>query len=153
MNPLRCLVSPVTGTAGVLAAMGLLAIPLHHLTPTAENHASPSASTPTTRSGKSLHAVVRLRLLAAAKRVTVTTADGAILLDVRNAAAGESEWDVNVPWADGEVDLTLHTDIDAGAATTAVFLTLMPDGYDDQTRYAIGAGPIDERLSYEWRKP
>jgi len=153
MNPLRWLVSPVAGTAGVLAAIGLLAIPLRHLTSAEENPVLPDATAASAKANKTIHAVLRLRLLAAAKHVTVTTADGVVLLDSRDMAAGESECDVVVPWADRGLDLTLRADFGTGAAATAVFLTVMPDGYDDQTRYAIGAGPIEEGLRYEWHKP
>jgi hypothetical protein len=35
----------------------------------------------------------------------------------------------------------LHADF-GGDAETAVFLTVMPDGYEEQTRYATGSGKL-----------
>jgi hypothetical protein len=36
------------------------------------------------------------------------------------------------------------------AAETAEFLTVMPDGYEEQTRYVTGSGLLEETLRYEW---
>ena len=145
----RWLASPVTGTVGVLACLSVLAIPLRHLTSAAQDPQVPAA--PTATAVREIHAVLRLRLLAAAKRLVVKTADGKDLLDSRDLAAGESEHDVVVPFADGGVDFRVRADFGAGGAATAVFLTVMPDGYDEQTRYVIGTGLIEEWLRYEWR--
>ena len=159
MTPLtRWFASPVAGTVGVLAALGLLANPLRQVT-SADEHsptqAEPAAATDSTGATalSEIHAILRLRLLAPARQVTVRNTDAKILIESRDMAAGESEYDVMVPLADGGVDLTLRADFGSGGQATAVFLTVMPDGYDDQTRYAIGTGLIDEWLRYEWRKP
>jgi len=149
MKVLRWLASPVAGTVGVLTALSVLAIPLRKLTAT--EHDPPMQAVPAATAAKEIHAVLRLRLLAAAKRLVVKTADGKDLLDSRDLAAGESEHDVVVPFADGGVDFRVRADFGAGGAATAVFLTVMPDGYDEQTRYVIGTGLIEEWLRYEWR--
>ncbi len=44
----------------------------------------------------------------------------------------------------------LQADFGGAGSETAVFLTVMPDGYEDQTRYAIGTGRMEEPLRYEW---
>lgn len=147
MSP-RWLASPLVGTAGVLAGLCLLAIPLRKLTsaePVPQVRVASSAA-----SSKEIAAVLRLRLLAPAKRLTLKTADGRILLEMENPAAGESEHDAVIPFEDDKVDLTLHADFGEAAAETAVFLTVMPDGYEDQTRYAFGNGVLEDSLVFAW---
>ncbi|MEI8038145.1 MAG: hypothetical protein WCJ14_07115 [Verrucomicrobiota bacterium] len=149
MNGPRWLASPLAGTACVLTALALLAIPLRQLTSSRRPSPAPA---PAPVAG-ALHAVLRLRLLAPAGRVVVHTDTGAILLDRRNLGAGESEHDAVIPWEPGGLDLRVQADFAAGTAETAVFLTIMPDGYQDQTRYGIGLGRIDEPLRYDWHPP
>jgi hypothetical protein len=136
------------GTAGVLAGLCLLAIPLRKLT-SAEPVPQVRAATPVV-SSKEIAAVLRLRLLAPAKRLTLKTAEGNILLDAQQPAAGESEHDAVIPFEDNRLELTLQADFGGDAKETAVFLTVMPDGFEDQTRFAIGTGTLDESLSFEW---
>lgn len=149
MNGSRWFASPLAGTAGVLAGLCLLAIPLRQLT-TARHPLAPPASA-AVEAPAGIHAVLRLRLLAPATRVVVITAAGVTLLDRRGLGAGESEHDALIPRVAGGLDLRLQADFSAGGAETAAFLTVMPDGYDDQTRYGIGRGRIDEPLRYEWQ--
>lgn len=142
------LASPLAGTAAVMAGLCLLAIPLRKLTsadPVPEVRAAPAALA----SGV-IPAVLRLRLLAPAQRVTLKTAAGTILLDMRNPAAGESEHDAAIPFEGDGLEISLQADFGEAGPETAVFLTVMPDGYEDQTRYAIGAGRLEETLRYEW---
>ena len=148
MNAGAWLASPLAGTAAVLAGLGLLAIPLRNLT-SAEPVAMAPAAPAARASGKS-PAVLRLRLLAPAQRVTLQTAAGTILLDLRNPPAGESEHAAAIPFEGDGLDLTLQADFGEAGPETAVFLTVMPDGYEDQTRYAIGTGRLEETLRYEW---
>ena len=148
MNATRWLASPLAGTATVLAGLCLLAIPLRKLTsalPVPSVTATPTGAHP-----GEIHAVLRLRLLVPAQQVTVRTATGKVLLDSRGPVSGESEHDAVVPLADGGLDLTLRADFSGGTPETAVFLTVMPDGYEDQTRYVIGTGHLEEPLRYEW---
>jgi hypothetical protein len=139
----------LAGTACVLAGLGLLAIPLRKLTSAAPAPAAPA--TRTVASPGAIPAVLRLRLLAPASRLVVTTAAGEILLDKRDLSPGESEHDAMIAVGDGGLDLTLQADFDGSGPETAAFLTVMPDGYEDQTRYVIGTGRIKEPLRYEWR--
>lgn len=144
----RWLASPLAGTATVLAGLCVLAIPLCKLT--SQEPAPPWHATQTVPGSGEIPAVLRLRLLAPAKHLTVQTAAGKILLDLRNPAAGESEHDAVIPLADNGLDLTLLADFGDGGSETAVFLTVMPDGYADQTRYAVGNGRMEAPLRYEW---
>jgi len=148
MSGPRWLASPLAGTACVLAGLSLLAIPLRKLT-----SAEPPPAVRATQTGASpgaIPAVLRLRLLAPAIRLVVTTAAGGMLLDMRDLSAGESEHDAMIAFGDGGLDLTLQADFGGTDTETAVFLTVMPDGYVDQTRYVIGTGRMKEPLRYEW---
>ncbi len=151
MNGSRWLASPLAGTAAVLAALCLLAIPLRQLTSAGRQSPPPTAAAVADPGG--VHAVLRLRLLVPATRVVVTVADGGVLLDRRDLPAGESEHDARIAPVAGGLDLRLQADFAAGAGETAAFLTVMPDGAEDQTRYGIGRGRIDEPLRYAWPNP
>jgi hypothetical protein len=147
MSVSRWLASPLAGTAGVLAGLCLLAIPLRKLTsapPEPQARPAPVVST------AEIPAVLRVKLLAPAKRLTLKNADGTILLDEPSPPAGESEHDVALRFNDGELDIALVADFGDHAAETAVFLTVMPDGYEEQTRYVTGSGLLDETLRFEW---
>lgn len=147
MSLKRWLGSPLAGTAGVLAGLCLLAIPLRQLT--SAPPAKPSA--PMEPSLTEIPAVLRVKLLAPAKRLLVKTPDGAVLLDMPEPSAGESEHDAMLRFDDGGLDLVLSADFGGIPAETAVFLTVMPDGREEQTRYATGSGLLEETLRYEWR--
>jgi hypothetical protein len=146
MSALRWLGSPLAGTAGVLAALGVLAVPLHQLT------SSPSAPPPAsgTASVTGSPAVLRVKLLAPAARLVIRENDGNVLLDLSQPPAGESEHDAVLQFTRGGLDLTLSADFGDMAAETAVFLTVMPDGHEEQTLYVTGSGLLEESLHYEW---
>lgn len=148
MRGSRWLASPLTGTAAVLAGLCLLAIPLRKLT--SETPAPPPRPAPAASASMEIPAVLRLKLLAPAKRVTLKTAEAKVILELENPAAGESEHDAVIPFDGKRTELTLAADLGDALAETAVFLTIMPDGYEDQTCYAIGRGAINETLSYDW---
>ena len=145
----RWLASPLAATAGVLAGLSLLAIPLRKLT--APQSAPAMTAAPAAARTGLTPAVLRLRLLAPARRVACTTATGKLLLDLRDVAAGESEHDALLPLDEGGLDLTMQADFGDNGSETAVFLTVMPEGYEDQTRYALGTGRLAEALRYAWR--
>ena len=48
------------------------------------------------------------------------------------------------------VDIVLSRTSAIRQSETAVFLTVMPDGREEQTRYATGDGVVEETLRYEW---
>lgn len=142
--------SPLTGTAAVLATLGMLAIPLRHLTSAAPlPHAAPVHAT-TPAATATTPAVLRLKLLTSARSIRVSTDTGAIVLDLTNIAAGESEHDAALPLRDGELELLLEADLGDSPSDTAVFLTVMPDARVAQTRYAIGSGTLSDPLRYDW---
>jgi hypothetical protein len=146
MTGVRWIMTPLAGTAGVLLGLCLVAIPLRKLT------SAPPMQTAVKEkiSNTEIPAVFRLRLLAPAKRIVIKTADHKILLDLRDIAPGESEYDATIPFSNATLDLTLHAEFGDSSAETAAFLTLMPDGHEEQTRYSIGTGLIDDTLNFEW---
>ena len=150
MRLVNLLRSPLAATAGVLATLGMLAIPLRHLTsttpppPAAPAHRAAAAATATTP------AVLRLKLLTPARAIRLTTEAGTVLLDLTNVAPGESEQDASLPLADDTLDLLLEADLGDSPADTAVFLTVMPDAREAQTRYTIGSGTLTAPLRYTW---
>jgi hypothetical protein len=147
MSGSRWFASPLAGTAGVLAGLGLLSFPLRKLT-SAEPVPAVRAA-PAVTSTREIPAVLRLRLLAPASRVSVLDEQGKALLDLGETPAGESEHDVVIPFENNRLELTLQAEF-GGEAETALFLTVMPDGYEDQTRYTIGGGAFEETLHFEW---
>jgi len=142
----RWLASPLAGTAGVLAGLCLLAVPMRKLT-------SHAAVAPLHLSGAvatEIPAVLRLKLLAPAKSLKLSTRTGLVLLDLVNPAAGESGHDMRIPFSEGGLDIDLRADFGEAAPETAVFLTVLPDGYEEKTCYATGSSLIEETLRYDW---
>lgn len=149
MKHFHWLHSPLTGTAGVLAALGLLAIPLRHLTgaaPARLHRVVPAQAA----TGAAIPAVLRVKLLAPARHVRIKSEAGTVVLDLANMAAGESEYDARLPLRDGTIDLWIEADFGDSPSDTALFLTIMPDAYDGQTRYVIGCGTLEESLHFDW---
>lgn len=149
MSAARWLGSPLAGTVGVLAGLCLIAIPLRALTSTRDKPQAKAVSEEP--SATETAAVLRVKLLAPAKRLLVKSADGKILLDMPSAPAGVSEHDALLPFTGGGLDLALSADFGDANRETAVFLTVLPDGYEEQTRYATGNGRLEETLSYKWQ--
>lgn len=149
MSSFALLNSPLTGTVGVLAGLGLLAIPLRHLTatPPAPPPARIALAAPAT---SGTPAVLRLKLLAPAALIRLKSESGGTVLELTHVPAGESEHDAILPLHGGQLELLLEADLDSSPTDTAVFLTLMPDGYEAQTRYLIGSGSQSEPLRYQW---
>ena len=146
MNAFRWLASPLTATAGVVAGLSLISLPLRQLTsalPAALPKPAPVSDE------ANIPAVLRLRLLSPADRVVIAQGDGRELLHLDNAPAGESEHDVTLGLDHGGVDIEVRIE-DAYDGETAVFLTVMPDGREERTRYAIGAGDFSEVLRFDW---
>ena len=146
MNALRWLTSPLVGTAGVMAGLLLISLPMRKLT-----SAAPVAlPVPVAAGSSEIPAVLRLRLLAPAKRVVIATTDGRILLEKIDAPAGESEHDAVLHLVHGETDLELSVESAEEENETAVFLTVLPDGREEQTGHAIGVGFFEDILHYGW---
>lgn len=143
----RWFTSPLVGTAGVLAGLCLLVVPLRKLTTPARPETAPSTNAATTE----IPVVLRLKLLVPAKSLRLATGTGTVLLDLTNPAAGESTHDARVPLEAEGLDLDLRADFGVGTPETAVFLTVMPDGYEGKTCYAAGNGVLEETLRYDWR--
>jgi hypothetical protein len=145
MSQTRWHASPLAGTAGVLAGLALLAIPLRELT--GRPQVVPSVAAPV-ETHQLTPTVLRLKLLDPVERLAIRTTDGRLLLESEAMPAGESEHDAEIPLDDGVCELVLTAT--AGDGETAVFLTVMPDGFPDETRYATGSGELEETLRFEW---
>jgi uncharacterized protein (DUF58 family) len=143
----RLLTSPLAATAGVVAGLALLAVPLHQLTSAPQARSVPP---PTAPAAREVPAWLTLKLLAPAKSVSLKSTSGRVLWEAADIAAGDVETQAALPIDRGELDLTLDADFGDNPAETAVFLTLAPDGLDEQTRHAIGRGRIEEALRFNW---
>lgn len=140
------LTSPLAATTAVLAGLALLAIPLRKLTsapPVRMVEIPPAATT-------SSPAWLTLKLLAPAKSIAVETATGTPLWKLAETPAGDLETRIPLPLQDGGLDLVLKADFSSHPAETAVFLTIAPDGLEEQSRHAIGRGRIEEPLTFSW---
>ena len=137
--------SPLAATAVVLAALALLAIPLRGLT--GRKQEAPSAAIPV-QTDRTMPAVLRVKALDPLERFAIRTTEGRTLLEAGTMPAGESEHDAEIRLEQGVCELVLTAE--AGEGETAVFLTVMPDGFPDETRYATGSGALDETLRFEW---
>jgi hypothetical protein len=148
MSASRWLKSPLAGTAGVLAGLCLLSIPLRHVT--SRPAVAAVEVSPAEFANEEVAAVLRLRLLAPARRVVVTGENNQVLLDAADLTSGESEYDIKLLLTDEEADLTLSVEMVDPELETAVFLTLMPDGREEQTAHVIGAGLLEDALHFAW---
>lgn len=137
--------SPLAATAGVLAGLALLAIPLRELTGRTQEVAAPAAPIV---AEQGTPAVLRLKVLDPVENLAIRTTDGRVLLEAATLPAGESEHDAEIHLEQGVCELVLTAE--AGESETAVFLTVMPDGFPDETRYVTGSGALDETLRFEW---
>jgi len=148
--------SPLAATAVVCAILAALAIPLRSLTTHRVAVALPIAETSVTTADHGpghVHAfsgVLRVRLLKAAESLKVSTTDGKVLWDAAHLAAGEHETDAEFLLIDDALELLVEADFGGVADDTALFITVLPDGVQEITHYAIGSGNIEDILSYEW---
>jgi len=149
--------SPLAATAVVALVLAALAIPLHRLTTGRVVMAVPtpaaSATTGDPHGAGHVHefdGVLRVRLLAAAESLTVATTAGDVLWQTAALDPGEHETDVGILLVDDALELHIEAAFGEMAGDTALFLTVLPDGIEEKTHYAIGSGIIDEILFFEW---
>jgi hypothetical protein len=93
---------------------------------------------------------LKLKLLTPAKSMTLSNPAGDVIWKLAETPAGDVETDIELQLVEGTLDLTLHVEFGDQAGETAVFLTLLPDGLEEQTRHAIGSGSIEESLHFSW---
>jgi hypothetical protein len=148
VNLPKLLTSPLAATAGVLVGLSLLAVPLRQITSATPVSAPLAAEASSTSSVPSW---LTLKLLAPAKSVTVTAADGQVIWKLGETPAGDLETQATLPLDHGGVDLTVDLEFGGGTAETAAFLTIAPDGLEEQTRHTIGSGRIEEMLRFTWQ--
>ncbi len=147
--------SPLTATVVVCAGLAVIAVPLRKLT-SKENRTLIHLAAPVSddeHDHDHVHetlGILRIKLLAPVKSLRVTTTDGDLLWEVENLSAGEDEVDVDLLLIDDALELRVEADFGEGTEDTALFLTVLPDAIEEQTRYAIGSGSVDEIFYYEW---
>jgi hypothetical protein len=147
MNLRKLLTSPLSATAGVIAGLALLAVPIRQLT------SAPPVPVPTANlaaTSDMVHTWFKLKLLMPAKSVKLSNPAGDVIWKLAETPAGDVETEIGLQLVAGTLDLTLHVDFGDQAGETAVFLTLLPDGLEEQTRHAIGSGILDESLHFSW---
>jgi len=150
------LTSPLAATVVVCTALAALSIPLRHLTTERVVIAMPVLETSATLKDHGpghLHAfsgVMRVRLLRSADSIQVSTTEGDVLWSAIDLTPGEHQADVEFLLIDDALELLVQATFDDAAGDTALFLTVLPDGVEEQTHYAIGSGRIDEILLFAW---
>jgi hypothetical protein len=138
------LASPLTATAGVMAGLALIALPMLRLT----SGAPVPPPVAMTDDAVQTNAVLRLHTLVPLSEIVIADAAGGALLRLQDTPAGESEHDVALEIIHGGLDIELAV---AGATVeTAVFVTLMPDGREELTRHSIGSGDFQDMLRFDW---
>lgn len=143
--------TPLLGTALVLLALAVVAVPLHRLTAHgggAMRTGAPAA--PVEPATAPTHAVLRIRTLDGLRDIRITDSRDQVIHQADAMDAGETESDVNILLEKGSADV--HLSARAGEKDTAVFLTLLPDGREERTAYAIGSGTLDETLHFQWEE-
>jgi len=144
--------SPLTATAVVCAGLTALSFPLRELT-SGSHRVSVTVPAEVSNDADHIHempGVLRVKILSDIVSLRVTTTDGDVLWEAENLAAGEEETEVDLRLIDDALELRMEADFGDHQADTALFLTVLPDGIEEQTRYAIGSGSVDEILHYEW---
>ena len=142
--------SPLMATAVVFFGLGLLAIPLTQLTAQKPVSRHPEPHSAVTPSQVRLPTLLRVRLLKPARSLNVRTEEGQILWQANNLPIGESEHDAEIEMREHGVVLQVEADFGENADDTALFLTLMPDGLREETRYSIGSNRLEETLHFRW---
>lgn len=139
--------SPLLGTALVLAALAVVALPLRRLTA----HGGKAAVTPATEietNTATTPAILRIRTLDVLHDIEIKTTTDHVLYRADTMEPGEIEADVKILLEEEAVEF--HLSARGGAKETAVFVTLLPDGLEERTAYAIGSGELDETLRFAW---
>jgi hypothetical protein len=147
--------SPLAATAIVCAGLAAISMPLRKLTSTTRQAAVAAAAKTTGSPTNTDHphemtGVLRLRLLNPARSLRISTTGGRMLWSAENLDAGETETDAGFSLHDDSLELRVEADFGPADGDTALFLTVMPDGIEEQTRHAIGSGKVNEILHYEW---
>lgn len=139
-------------TLVVCAGLSAIAVPLRELT-SRDRPVSVGESSSNLLEDDHVHemrGVLRVKLLVPAKSLRVSSTDGDLLWELENPPAGESDAEVDLLLIDDGVELLVEADFGDAADETALFLSVLPDGIEEQTRYAIGSGQVEEIFSYSW---
>lgn len=139
--------TPLLGTALVLGSLAVLAVPLHRLT-ARSGETPPEAIAESKTHSETIRTVLRIRVLDPLEDVVIRTSEDRILHQAETMVPGEVEEDVEILLEEDEFELHLSTR--SGEKETAVFITLLPDGHEERTAYAIGSGTWEETLRFHW---
>lgn len=149
--------SPLAATVVVCATLAALAIPLRRLTTDRVAVERPVVAVVDPSGGHDPHGhghafsgVLRVRLLEPVVSFKVATTEGVLLWEADALEAGEHGVDAEFLLIDDALELHVEADFGDGQGDSALFLTVLPDGVEEVTHYAIGSGQIDEILFYEW---
>lgn len=141
--------SPLLGTALILVSMAAIAVPLDRLT--SKSQPSPEPGPVVGREvGTTIPGYLRITTLDPLRSLRVLTLDGETIASLENPEPGEHEVEAELPWENRSIDLTVMAL--GGEKSTAIFVTAMPDRYEERTAYAIGSGQIREELRFEWEQ-
>ena len=150
------LTSPLMATLVVCAGMAAIAVPLRELT--SRDHVSVAGVSGGEENsyahgddyGQDISGFLRIKLLAPAKSLRVSTTDGDLLWNAEHLPAGESQTEADLVLIEDSLELLVEVNFGDEGDETAFFLTVLPDGVEEQTCYAIGSGRVEEILNYEW---
>lgn len=138
----------------VCIALAALAIPLRSLTV----NRAPSAPTRSQMAidpaidQNSITTRIHLKLLAPAASFELSDVGGHVLWQTNHLPAGDHSHTIMMPLPpDGYWECFVTADFLDLASETALFITLTPDGMDEQSRFAIGTNRIDEVLDFQWQ--
>lgn len=142
--------SPLCGTAFVIATLMLLAVPLHKLTTVPPPMAGPAESIQEP-SADTTCAILRIHSFQKLWNVVLRCGSGKVIWQSPCLAPGECEFEAELPWSDAQIPI--HLSAQTEESETVVFLTVMPDGHEEQTLHTIGASELDDELLFEWSHP
>lgn len=143
--------SPLMATIVVCAGIMVISVPLRRLT--SEKNLPKISVAQSSFDDEHIHeipGILRIKLLAPLESLRISTSDGELLWKAENLLVGEEEADVQLLLLDDALELRVEADFGDESHETALFLTVLPDGIEEQTHYLIGSGSLDEILHYEW---
>lgn len=138
--------SPLVGTVAVFMALGILSLPLRRLTQTQASLQVKEVKA----SDSGVHGVLRIKVLKKMKRVVFRSLSGEMWFEMKDLEVGEHEKDFELRLEEGVLTGRVEVDFGDHQQESAIFVTVMPDGYEERTCYVIGAGEVVETMRLVW---